>query len=693
MKKILYIISILLITLVVIGLNYFVFPVGKLHLLFLHLPIGFLILAAVLEIRLRIKLNPEVESIMKFVLTLTAWAGGLSALFGWLLWWKGDYSGNSMLYHQCLGSATAVILIVQRLTYPWGKYLLFGVALILILWTGHFGGSLTHGDDFLFIPPSLEVRNNLKKARVYSDLVAPIFTENCNSCHNHNKRKGGLVLSDREGIMSGGKSGPVILPGDPSGSLLIQLLELPPDDELHMPPAGKVPLATAEVSLLKWWIETGAPFEGKIVEIPQTPVVENLLKKRFPGSDPLRNKLIRNPSETTLSKLLDQGFKVEKMAPNQPYLSVDLSRRQDLSLQTFKDLRPVSRAIVDMDLTATNLNEELLKELTEFPHIQKLRLGQTDLKDEDLGPLEKMDFVEMLDLSQTQVDIRSLSVFKEMKRLDQLNLRGTRYSGLNISRLQAALPNCSIEFGKPTQKTIETHLFPPTVDSLRQVFRDSLRIALSCRDISAEIRYTLDGSEPNATSLRYSAPFLIKHSTQIKAKSFKPEVEPSETFSFMTFRTGPAPKILRITPPNPLHPGAGEDGLVNCELGTEDYRSEEWYGYSGSDISMLIDLKNLRELSEIRFHFLEDNPSGIFLPERIEILGSTDGKNYEYVSTLEVEQAVEVQPLQAHFLKVHFYPIALKYLKIRIKNRGKLPEWHEYQGEQAWLFLDEILLE
>jgi hypothetical protein len=88
--------------------------------------------------------------------------------------------------------------------------------------------------------------------------IRPVLVEHCYECHSAGakKIKGGLVLDSRAGIIKGGDTGPLITPGQPEASLLIQAV-LHTDPELSMPPKKK--LSPQEISDLETWVRMGAP--------------------------------------------------------------------------------------------------------------------------------------------------------------------------------------------------------------------------------------------------------------------------------------------------------------------------------------------------------------------------------------------------------------------------------------------------
>jgi len=88
--------------------------------------------------------------------------------------------------------------------------------------------------------------------------IRPVLVKRCFACHSSKLRTpmGGLILDTRAGMRAGGDGGPILVPGDPDGSRLIEALEYQ-DSELRMPPAGKLP--AREIEAFRKWIAGGAP--------------------------------------------------------------------------------------------------------------------------------------------------------------------------------------------------------------------------------------------------------------------------------------------------------------------------------------------------------------------------------------------------------------------------------------------------
>ena len=91
----------------------------------------------------------------------------------------------------------------------------------------------------------------------FESKIRPLLIEHCYSCHSTKAEKleAGLHLDHRAGLLTGGDSGPAIVPGKPEESLLIRAVRY---EEYEMPPQGR--LADEEIKLLVQWVALGAPF-------------------------------------------------------------------------------------------------------------------------------------------------------------------------------------------------------------------------------------------------------------------------------------------------------------------------------------------------------------------------------------------------------------------------------------------------
>lgn len=106
----------------------------------------------------------------------------------------------------------------------------------------------------LAVEPSRPTPDQLK---FFENKVRPLLSQHCFKCHGPKKQQGKLRLDARANLITGGESGPSIVPGKPTDSLLIDAVNY---GSLEMPPSGK--LSPKEIDILHRWIQMGAPWPG-----------------------------------------------------------------------------------------------------------------------------------------------------------------------------------------------------------------------------------------------------------------------------------------------------------------------------------------------------------------------------------------------------------------------------------------------
>ncbi|HUG92958.1 MAG TPA: PSD1 and planctomycete cytochrome C domain-containing protein [Planctomycetaceae bacterium] len=123
-------------------------------------------------------------------------------------------------------------------------------------------------------------------AEFFETKIRPVLVQHCHECHSAEARdlKGGLRLDTRTAWQNGGDSGPVIVPNDPDGSLLIQALRY---DGYEMPPAGKLP--DAVIADFVKWVEMGAPDPRESGTIAPRATIDWEAGRRFWSFQPLAN--------------------------------------------------------------------------------------------------------------------------------------------------------------------------------------------------------------------------------------------------------------------------------------------------------------------------------------------------------------------------------------------------------------------
>jgi uncharacterized membrane protein len=464
-------------------LHHFSVFFGRLHPVLVHLPIGFLLMALLLR---WVSRKPKFEafaSVVPFVLLCGVAGALLACLTGLTLSSEGEYDGNAVMVHMWMGIGTTVIgawLYSQLRSKQPAKsinYTSLGL-LALVTITGHLGGNLTHGSDYLsgaFSDEAAAKKGQTKRAPIadvqqagaYADIIRPILSEKCYSCHGENKQKGKLRLDQPEFLLKGGKDGQVVIAGKPLESELIKRLMLPLEDEHHMSPKEKAQVTKSEQALLSWWIANGADFTKKVHELPQPAVVKPfLIALQGPGeasgdSMPPANKDIPtsevDAAETdALAALKSSGVIVLPVAEGSNYLGVDASHAKNFGNAEMALLKPLRRQLVSLKLSGTKVGDEGVKMLAGFDGLIRLHLDHTGVSDAGLGALKMLGHLKYLNLTYTSITEKGLLSLQGMPALKSVWLYQTRIEKSHWANLQQQLKGVSLDSGGYVVPQLET---------------------------------------------------------------------------------------------------------------------------------------------------------------------------------------------------------------------------------------------
>ncbi|MCB9208899.1 MAG: family 20 glycosylhydrolase [Ignavibacteriales bacterium] len=224
--------------------------------------------------------------------------------------------------------------------------------------------------------------------------------------------------------------------------------------------------------------------------------------------------------------------------------------------------------------------------------------------------------------------------------------------------------------------------------------KNSFDIELSTELSGAEIYYTLDGTEPNNNSEKYSKPFNINSTKEIKAVSYSngklmSKVSTKKILIHKAF----GKKISIKTPYSERYDAGGEFGLVDGIYGSSSFTAGGWQGYEGNDFEAIVDLGEKVNINKVNSSYLQRINSWIFMPEYVEYSFSDDGEIFSDPTKIDntipnTSGAVEVKNFE-----INVNDMTTRYIKVFAKNIEKCPEWHTGAGGKAWIFVDEITVE
>ena len=437
---------------------------GRFHPLLVHLPLGLILLLATLELLARSRRFPMANANGGLILALTVPLAGLTALCGWLLSLGGGYENHLLQWHQWTGIGTAAVcalaglfyLLKLKRAYRWVLFASVGVLVV----ASHFGGSLTHGSDYLvqYAPapfrrlvrlerkpaqaPATGLLNPLQRP-AFAGVVQPLFEQKCVSCHGPEKSKGGLRLDSLAGVLKGGENGPAVVAGKPAESQAWKRMRLASDHDDHMPPEGKPQPTPDELAFFEWWLKAGAPAEKRVAELnPPANVVRWLT-----GADAQPPSTLSGPPPKLLADILPAALQLADSLsiPINPLTESEgwLQANAAIAGTNFDDaglskLAPLGPNLRWLDLAGTRISDAGLASLRAWPNLTRLHLERTTLTDAGLAWLTNLTQLEYLNLYGTAVSDAGLTQLEKLPKLKHLYLWQTRVSPEAAKQFQLA---------------------------------------------------------------------------------------------------------------------------------------------------------------------------------------------------------------------------------------------------------------
>lgn len=238
---------------------------------------------------------------------------------------------------------------------------------------------------------------------------------------------------------------------------------------------------------------------------------------------------------------------------------------------------------------------------------------------------------------------------------------------------------------------IDNEIIPsPYTNTSRLTFKDSLTISLFVNYPNAKIYYNII---PNQFT-EYLNPISIIDNTSISAYAVDSKGNKSKTISSVYYKLSKDIKVQLLSVPNLSYTAGGPEALIDHIRGEKNWRLGNWQGYQGQDFSAVVDLGKENDVSKISIGFLQDARSWIWMPKYVDIYSSTDNMNYQKIGSIEntiLDTDLNIN-IKDFILKLD-KSLKARYIKVTAVNYGKIPAWHPGDGDDAFIFVDEIKIE
>lgn len=430
--------------------------IGRFHPVLVHLPIGIFTMVLLFEFAASLEKFKKLDYAIPMMLFSGIVSAILSIATGLVLAEEGANNKEDVDLHKWIAIGSTCLFI--------GYYLLRNkmlqikmlhlasnlLLLISIVLTGHFGGTLTHGEDYLTLSNNEDKNTEAKtinlpdinQAVVYKDIVQHTLNMKCVQCHGEERQKGKLRLDAIESIMAGGKNGNVINVNNVEQSELLKRLLLEENDEHHMPPKEKEQLSDFEKTILQWWIKSGASFDKKVADMQPDEKEKKALvdfKNAYTNSEKQitkERKKVDQISSATRLALEKDGWVIAEISKDDHHIRAVGFNLEIPRDQALKKLLPISEQLVELKLTASGVSDKDLLILNGLKNIEKLWLDENRITDQGIKELNSLEKLSYINLASTGVSKSGIENLLKNKSIQNVYLYQTGIHPNEITSLK-----------------------------------------------------------------------------------------------------------------------------------------------------------------------------------------------------------------------------------------------------------------
>ena len=666
---------------------------GKFHPLTVHLPIGILIYVFLQYIYNNYYKKEKKSNDLLFGLSIILFTSFISVFTGYQRSISGGFEGDLLNLHKSLAfvflGSTILLLACYKKYNGTNKYLLLMILSVgLMCYTGHLGGSLTHGTDFFRLDDgNVKSLQNPLEAHVYNDIVMPIVKSKCLSCHNENKKKGDLLMTTKEAWIKGGKNGTLIDFLDKEKSTFLKRIHLPHEDKEHMPPSGKKQLTPEEFKFLDWWVKSADSYDQRLIQLKPEEKIMDIILSLYGNRGGIKSYSVQD-----LKNLFNNGIKYHQLDQKKLFLSIDFTN-SNFDSHHIKLLDKLADNVEHLDLSFAKFDSKVLKDVKSLKNLKRIDLDNTAIKTDDIKHLNSLSKLEVLNLYNTNVDDNALAEILKLPNLKQVYLWQSKVTLPAVQELLGKRPNLSIDIGVD-DKFDDAKLASPILETDEFIFRDSIDVALKALPAKATIIYSFSQDSLTENTQVYQKPITLFKSTNIQAKAKLKGWNDSDFVQFTFLKSSIIPNKIDLTNlPDDKYKAEGRESLFDMKKGSETFSDGRWLGFSEKDCIVDIELASEKFVSSIAIGSLSDFGSYIFLPRGIEIKSSIDGVVYHLLKSDYYPEMEGPEPKQLKNILLTFDKTKVKFLRIRVINQKNNPIWHPAPKAPSWLFIDEITID
>jgi len=666
---------------------------GRWHPVLLHFPIA-MIFVVIIQFWRK-------DQFFEYYLGVTTLMTFITSITGLLLSLEGSEKGDLITRHQWLGVSVTYLLGLWYWFsgYLQGNKVLAGgmnlTLLLLVINTGHFGGMITHGAQFLSFStePESQVAAIPDDPNVYQHVIQPILNQKCVSCHNQNKSKGKLILANHQSLLTGGESGSALDFDNLEQSLLLKRVTLPMDDDEHMPPPQETQLTDEELVLLSDWILAGASSDMVFSQLENSAQSKQIIQSRLDRLQSNTWDRLPEISDKEIADLASNYISIFRLYQKSNAVQVIMYPNKGFQPGDVSTLKPLKDNIVELSLNGLSLSARDLEFVGQFSNLEKLDLGRTTIEQGALAKLQSLQQLKELRIYDMKSVEATISDIGHLASIQCVYAYNSGFSDEALANFKEQNPSAELLTVADQATGFKSVLPAPTIKDKLYFIDRPIKLMLEHPLKGIDIFYTLDGKIPDENQIKYSSGIDVSADTHIKFFASKEGWQSSPIDSFKIFWSGSIPDDIALpNAPNKKYPGTGPDMLFDLKKGPLSHNDSSWMAYREASFIVECQWEEPQNISQITLSTYLNTYSYIFSPEHIKIVGGIDRATAKRLFQSSPPKLSKDYGSRYEYYQCDLGGTSVSYLSIQVTPLQKIPVWHRGKGEPGWFFIDEVVI-
>ena len=222
--------------------------------------------------------------------------------------------------------------------------------------------------------------------------------------------------------------------------------------------------------------------------------------------------------------------------------------------------------------------------------------------------------------------------------------------------------------------------------------KDAVVVTLESQG-EAPIYYTLDGTDPTAKSLRYTAPIELKQSCTLKAIVERDNIQTRMYQQEFKFNKATGKLAVLNSKPTPKYTFGGAPILTNGLRGKFNYSSGYWLGFLDEPLDVTIDLGKAEKISKVTVGSMIQYGEWVFPPKKITVWTAEGNGEFVQRGELVTPETSEKSKEGIEDFVCAFDEVSADKVRVVVETVSVIPQWHGARGQKAHMFIDELMIE